>query len=91
MIARARHIRRRWYDSYEQNWGDPLSRPDHTEADASAVRLHNHLKVCSCLGGCGNPRRGGFEPRLTRQERLADLYLREEIEELRLGDEDDAM
>ena len=86
MIAKARPVLRRLFNSYEQNWNDPLSRPDHTKADAAAIRVHNYLKDCSCFAyGCGNQRRcGGYQgPVLPRQERLADLELREALEELR--------
>jgi len=84
MIAKARTVTRRWHSSYDQDWNDPLSHPDHTLADSRAVKYHNHLKVCSCLShGCGNPRRGGWYPPTTSQERLADLELREALEELR--------
>jgi hypothetical protein len=87
MIARARTVVRRWHGSYEQECDDPLSRPYRSRADAQAVRIHDHLKVCSGTWcGCGNPRRsrGAYSPVLTRQERLADLDMREQLSEVAL-------
>jgi hypothetical protein len=87
MIAKARPVLRRRFNSYDQDWNYPLSRPDHTKADAVAVQVHNHLKHCSCFAyGCGNPRRcGGYQgPVLTRQEQLAELEFQEALEELSL-------
>lgn len=81
MIARARHVTRRWHNSYEQDWNDPLTRPDHTKADEQATRIHDHLKVCSC-SGCGNPRRGGWDEPRTRQELRAELDLQDQLEEI---------
>ena len=80
MIARARRVTRRWHDSYEQE-SDPLTRPDHTKADEQAIRIHNHLKVCSCPM-CGNPRHSGWEEPRTRQELRAELSFQDQLEEI---------
>lgn len=85
VIAKARTVTRRWHSSWDQDWREPLSVPSHAEADAQAVRVADHLKVCSCLThGCGNPRRGTWYDPLTRSERAAELELREELDALRL-------
>jgi len=94
LIARARRIRRRWWNSYEPDQTDWEGRErvlvsrqaDHSKADAEAARSFDTLKSCSCFAySCGNQRRcGGYQgPVLTRQERVAELELREELEELR--------
>ena len=86
MIAKARHVTRRWHQSYDHDWHDPLSVPDHTLADSRAVKYHNNLKLCSkAYHGCGNRRHGGYEQPLTRQELLCELNLREQLKEV--GDE----
>jgi len=96
LIARTRRIRRRWWNSYEPDQSEWVQgegrvfvsrKPDHSKADTDAVHRFNHLKDCSCVAyGCGNRRRcGGYQgPVLTRQERLAELHLREEVQHLRL-------
>jgi len=84
MIAKARTVTRRWHSSYDQDWNDPLTCPDHTLADSRAVKYHDHLKVCSKLyHGCGNPRRGGWYSPLTIPEQQAEAELQEELDELR--------
>lgn len=86
MIAHARTITRRWYSSYEQDPSDPLSTPDHTSADATAVRYHNHLKACSRAShGCGNHRHGGYNDPLTWKEQVAAFSAQEEIAESQYG------
>lgn len=99
VIARAKTIRRRWWNSWEPPQHEfvrgvgrvHVRRPlDHSEADAGAIKFADHLAVCSCVT-CGNPRRhgGAYAPVLTRQERIADLQMQEEIDEMRL-DEDES-
>jgi len=93
MIAKARRVTRRWHGSYEPRqqkfiWGQGYvlapQGVDHSEADRQAVKVHNHLKVCSCLAfSCGNPRRGGWYPKFTRAEQRIELELQEELDELR--------
>ena len=63
---------------------------DHTDADANAVKFADHLQACGCIT-YSNPRRhGGFyEPVLTRQERLSDHDLQEQLTELPLGDDEE--
>ena len=99
IVAHACRIRRRWYNSWEPDQNERVlgrgyvfvsKGTDHTDADANAVKFADHLKACGCIS-CGNPRRyGGFyEPVLTRQERLADLDLQEQLTELPLGDDEE--
>jgi len=87
VIAHARTVTRRWHNSWESAWNDPLTSPSHDHADAQAARIADYLKVCSCQNhGCGNPRRGdpyGYGGR-TRQEEFAEQELREEATELGL-------
>lgn len=61
------------------------------EEDPRVIGLgaSTHCKPCSCAG-CGNPRRhwSGDYGGLTRQERLAKLSEREQLEELEEGQDD---
>ena len=83
VVAKARVVTRRWHSSWDQDWNDPLSVPSHAKADAQAVRVADHLKVCSCLShGCGNPRRGGWYSPLTQPELRHRLELREALAEV---------
>lgn len=104
VIAKARRLRRRWFNSWEPDQWEWVRgrgrvpdrvyvrrRADHTVADAHAVKYADHLAVCSCVS-CGNPRRfgGSHAPVLTRQERVAELQLREQLDEVLLdGEEND--
>jgi hypothetical protein len=90
MIARARHVTRRWHGSYEpwqQSWvqGEGFVLVprgiDHTEADQVAVRVADYLRVCSCYL-CGNPRRVGNDEPLTRQERRSLASYLDQLREL---------
>jgi hypothetical protein len=93
MIAKARHVTRRWHGSYEprqidwirdEGWVLVPRGDEHEAADEKAVRLHDHLKVCSCEHcGCGNPRRwrGSNGPALTVQELRVAGDLRAQLEE----------
>lgn len=98
-IAHALRIHRRWFGSWEPRQYEHVRGRgsvyvqrgvDHADADANAVKFADHLAVCSCVM-CGNPRRygGNYASVLTRQERVANLYLREEIGELALADHED--
>lgn len=83
VIAKARVVTRRWHSSYDQDWRDPLSSPSHAHADAQAVRLADHLKVCSkAYHGCGNRRHGGFEDPRTLAEVRADVVFAEALADL---------
>lgn len=72
IIARARHITRRWFSSWEP-WQHEYIRGqgrvflrkevDHSEADAHAVKFADNMAACSCPG-CGNPRRHHGQPRV---------------------------
>lgn len=93
MVEKAKKIVRRWYSAYEpehiwyrrmqqprEMWLLPPEPPDFTRYDDRAPKVADNLKICSrrwC--GCGNVRRhGGWNgPVLTRQERAAELALRE--------------
>jgi len=88
MVEKAKKIVRRMFSAYEPDhvwsredrcWEAPEP-PDIARYDDRAVRFADHLKVCSrrwC--GCGNVRRhrGYNGPVLTRQERFAEMALRQ--------------
>ena len=53
---------------------------DKEERWSLARKVADHLKVCSCEFGCGNPRNNPWSchrASLTKQERLSDVYFRE--------------
>lgn len=82
MVARARKVQRKWWS---------FARYTAEELDRAAKKIADNIQCCSCVG-CGNPRRhhGGFQGSvLTRQERLAELYLREGILEATLSTSED--
>lgn len=83
VIAKARIATRRWYGSYDHDWRDPLSSPDHSFADARAVKYADHLCVCSkAYHGCGNRRHGGYEDPRTFPEVRADVAFAEALAEV---------
>lgn len=59
------------------------ARKVYNEADPEkAIKWANHLKVCSCSNGCGNPRRTHpGTTNLTRSELKAQMDFKEQINE----------
>lgn len=83
VIAKARTVTRRWHNSWESSWNDPLTPPCHAHADAQAVKYADHLKVCSkAYHGCGNRRHGGYEDPRTFPEVRADVAFAEALAEV---------
>jgi len=60
------------------------------QQEIMARKFADCIKMCSCELGCGNIRRNGWygiEARLTKQERIADLKLQEQVHESQQTDE----